>query len=616
MNIPQCYLSMVEEFIGEMRMSINKELLDKIIETAKKNIELSCREGQRFNYCTYSGTYYIGQYYLLANWLGNLHPDFDRDFYRKLLLNSQLSDGSWYQVKDANLSSGELNTTFINYWVLKVLGENVNSPKMEQARQFVLVQGGMEKVNLFTKTLLCLFGEVSWQEIPPIPYILFIKNALIDYRSFAQWIGPHILPFSYLKRLGVKKDMGPLYSIKELSLKSETWSHEISKKPLPFIDDFIVEKILAEQSSVGSLGGYTHSTLFALTVLEHFSQHSNKFHGKIQAFKKLAETYLWEMYLNPQGSPYAGSTCDGHYWDSIFCAQALVEADGNQEIIKNVASYIAQVQTAEGGVPFGRGFEKAPDVDDTVEAMLLWKATGEHTHESKLAQEWLIKRQNTDGGWGAFGHNNNEKLILKLHSKKFLDTAELFDYSSADCTGNILEALSYMGLNQNNSITIKNGVKYLLQTQHKSGAWLGRWGINYLFGTYVATVGLLKAGKKPEDPQLKKAIHWMISKQNPDGGFGESTLSYLNENWMGKGISTHTQTAWVLIALIDAGMSSSPVVEKGIEFLLKDFSLHQKFEDASVIGTGHPRNVYLQYPSYAACFPLLALCRYRKSLEA
>lgn len=595
-------------------MSINFDELNDVILKARTNIENSCLDGQSFNYFTYSGTFYISHYYLIAKWLGNLHPDFDSNKYSELLLSSQLPDGSWHQVKDANLAYGELNTTFLNYWVLKIMKVDINSEPMERARDFILVSGGSEKVNLFTKILLCLFGEASWKDVPQIPYLLFVQNKFLDYRSFGQWIGPHIVSFSYLRRLKVKKDMGEGYSVRELNKKNPI-KIEKNIAPLPFYDDFMIDKILKDQSESGALGGYTHSTLFALVVLDYHSKHSKKFKAEIQNFKDLAGPYIWKMYLDPAGSPYAGSTCDGHYWDSIFCAQALVASEGNQEIIENVAKYISKVQTVEGGVPFGIGFEDAPDVDDTVEAMLLWTSLKGYSSNVELAKSWLINRQNENGGWGAFGHNNNEKLILKLPLKEVLNTTELFDYSSADCTGNILEALSYFGLTKDNSITMQKGVEFLKKNQTKSGAWLGRWSINYLFGTYVSVVGLLHAGCEANDPVVSKALNWMASKQNPDGGFGETTRSYHDEKLAGMGVSTPTQTAWALLAFLEAGMQETVVVKRAIDYLIEEFGVKNKFEDQSVIGTGHPRNVYLQYPSYAACFPVLALCQYRKLLR-
>ena len=221
--------------------------------------------------------------------------------------------------------------------------------------------------------------------------------------------------------------------------------------------------------------------------------------------------------------------------------------------------------------------------------------------------------QNKDGGWAAFSKNNNGHFILNLFIKPFTDAVDFFDESSPDVTGHTLEALGQLGWKKNQSYYVINrAIEYLMNSQDsKTGAWTGRWGVNYIYGTSAVLIGLMSVGEPAGKDYVKKAVKWLKSVQNKeDGGFGESTQSYTNREWLGRGVSTPSQTAWALMALIAVGEAKSETAKKAADFLVESFEKAGKWEDLSTVGTGHPGIVYMEYPSYPFIFPLIALSRY------
>jgi squalene-hopene/tetraprenyl-beta-curcumene cyclase len=319
-----------------------------------------------------------------------------------------------------------------------------------------------------------------------------------------------------------------------------------------------------------------------------------------------------ELYFKYEAGAYKGALMDGHYWDTILVANNLIESGIPKERMEKAAEYIASSQQHNGGFPYGKDFEYAPDLDDTAEALLLlshWKE--KYGPQINKSLEWIKSKQNSNGGWAAFEKDIEGNYLLRKLTKKYQDSVDLFDSSCADVTGHMLEALGSLNLTARNCEAVAKAVQYLKNTQDSArGIWFGRWGISYLYGTSAAIAGLLKAGEHPQDPYIKKALHWMMSKQNPDGGFGETTESYQNPRLAGIGVSTPSHTSWVLIALVSAGLASSSCAKRAAQYLQKEFRRNGKWIDSSVVGTGHPGLLYMNYPAYPYVFPLLAISMY------
>jgi squalene-hopene/tetraprenyl-beta-curcumene cyclase len=281
------------------------------------------------------------------------------------------------------------------------------------------------------------------------------------------------------------------------------------------------------------------------------------------------------------------------------------------------AENLYNLQTAEGGFPYGRDFEEYPDVDDTSRALVFLEKMARFTKRTGAADsrkkglQWLLNRQNSDGGWGAFDKNNVGSRMAKLFTRDLSDSVDLFDESTADNTGHVLAALGAYGMTLGSSGAVTRATRFLRRAQDPgTGLWEGRWGINTLYGTTQAGTGLLRAGESPQAPYLQKAARTLMSFQNADGGFGESTLSYVDDGHRGRGASTPTQTAWVLEFLAQMGLQNSVTVPKAVNYLLETRDESESWRDGSVVGTGHPGILYMEYPAYPKTFPVMALANY------
>lgn len=272
-------------------------------------------------------------------------------------------------------------------------------------------------------------------------------------------------------------------------------------------------------------------------------------------------------------------------------------------------------QTSDGAFPFGFDFFDYPDCDQTSESLIALKHMKARPEVLRRTAHWLLGMQNKDGGWGAFDKDNNENFVLGHFVRAFSDSADLFDESSADVTAHVLESLGEVGLTIRNSQAIRRGVAYLKKSQNKEGLWQGRWGINAIYGTGQALTALMKVGVSKREVFIQKAILKLMRHQNADGGFGESPMSYKDDAYVLRGVSTPTQTAWFLSALVATGHGDSKKASRAVQYLLEKFDDSTGWRDGSVVGTGHPGVLMIQYPSYAHAFSLMALADYLNALQ-
>jgi squalene-hopene/tetraprenyl-beta-curcumene cyclase len=543
----------------------------------------------------------------------------------RILLETQLPDGSWRQARDPALPSGEINATVLNYAALKFFSNAISSanvqPAMATARRFILAAGGIDSTNQFTKTFLALFGLRGWAEISEIPYLIFLDALPLNYRQFSQWVIPHLIPMAYLRHNRVSRKIrgtfGPEFDLSELYAGPAWQPSEKEPEPSAWYDGFMVRKILRQQRTHGSWGGYTVSTLFSVAVLDHFYRKHPGRSPTIPGAIKRGLEFVDPLYFDHGKGNYLGCLMDGGVWDTILAAQALAQAGETSEPLVLAAGHLYETQTAEGGFPYGRDFEQYPDVDDTSRALVFLEKMAPFTRRTGAAEsrqqglQWLLKRQNSDGGWGAFDQDNVGSRMVKLFTKDLTDSVELFDGSSADNTGHVLAGLGAFGLTAAHSPSVRRAVRFLRKSQDlATGLWEGRWGINTLYGTTQAGTGLLRAGESPQSPYLLRAASTLMGFQNPDGGFGESTLSYLDDGHRGRGTSTPTQTAWVLEFLCAMGLQAVAAVSRAVNYLLETRSESESWQDGSVVGTGHPGILYVEYPVYPKVFPVMALASY------
>ncbi len=225
------------------------------------------------------------------------------------------------------------------------------------------------------------------------------------------------------------------------------------------------------------------------------------------------------------------------------------------------------------------------------------------------AEAWMLAMQNRDGGWGAFDRDNDARFLCHV---PFADHNAMIDPSTPDLTARVLEALACLGHRLGHR-AVDRAVAYLRRTQEADGSWYGRWGVNYIYGTWQAIAGLRAAGVAADDACIVRAANWLLAWQQPCGGWGESPETYDRPHLRGQGRPTASQTAWALLGLIEAGQARHPAVQRGIEYLLRTQAADGTWPEEAFTGTGFPRVFYLRYHLYPLYFPLMALARWEES---
>jgi squalene-hopene/tetraprenyl-beta-curcumene cyclase len=321
--------------------------------------------------------------------------------------------------------------------------------------------------------------------------------------------------------------------------------------------------------------------------------------------------------------------CFSPVWDTAIAAYALGETGLDvKQPLRRVADWLLHKEVRRKGdwskkrpkvEPSGWAFEFNnefyPDVDDTAMVVLAFK----HAHASDVAAQqaclkravnWMFAMQGKDGGWAAFDVDNDWKVLSHV---PFADHNAMLDPSCPDITGRVLEALISAGVPRTHD-AVQRGVEYLLRTQEADGSWYGRWGVDYIYGTFLALRGLRAAGMSENEPSIQQALEFIRAYQNVDGGWGETCASY-DESRFVQGASTPSQTAWAILALLAGGDMRSESLYNGLDYLLRTQRPDGTWDEELCTGTGFPRVFYLCYTEYRNMFPLLALSTYQKQAD-
>ncbi len=323
--------------------------------------------------------------------------------------------------------------------------------------------------------------------------------------------------------------------------------------------------------------------------------------------------------------------CESPVWDTCLALNAVTETDLSLEDprVMGAVEWLFRHQVFEkgdwserasnllgGGWAFQYENNKYPDIDDT--SMVLMALLRVGAHENPLMRErvdnavdWILGMQNPDGGWAAFDIDNNAEYLNKI---PFADHGALVDPSTADLTARCIEMLAMLG-HDRNFPPIKNGLEFLKLSQEVDGSWYGRWGVNYVYGTWSVLAAIGAIGEEREKAYVQKALRWLEGAQNEDGGWGESCNSYDDRSMAGVGVSTPSQTAWALLGLMAASAADSSYVKRGIEYLVRNQKLDGGWDEEMYTGTGFPRVFYLRYHGYRHYFPLWALANYQRLLS-
>lgn len=587
------------------------------------------------------------EYIMLQHFMGTVDHDKEERL-TDYILSKQLGDGSWPLYEGG---PGNISATVKAYLALKLKGEDANSAFMQKARKWVLEHGGAENVNVFTRITLATFGQLPWQTIPAMlaEIILLPKWWIFNLSKVSYWSRCVIIPLLILFDRRPVHQLEPKQGVRELFIGNPMEMKHLDKYSrgewiknfFIFTDRCIkiaeplvpgwVRKIsvrkceswmrdhMRGEGGIGAIFPAMANAVMALKVLGSDSKDPDIVRG-VKAIEELLIEDGDQLYAQPCVSPI---------WDTCLSISALSEAGlpENHPALKPAIDWLFDKQIFTrgdwsdkapdlegGGWAFQFENDFYPDVDDTSMVVMALLRAGVHNNPDKrkrIAQavNWTIGMQNSDGGWGAFDIDNHYEYLNNI---PFADHGALVDPSTPDLTGRCIEMLAMLGYDRDFP-PIARALNHLQATQEENGSWYGRWGVNYIYGTWAVLVGLGALGEDPNQTYIRKAIEWLKSIQNSDGGWGEGCESYDDTTLHGKGESTASQTAWALLALLTIGEEPhSDCIERGIHYLLRNYENHAGWKEESFTGTGFPRVFYLRYHGYSHFFPLWALGVYQQ----
>ncbi len=541
----------------------------------------------------------------------------------------QQCDGSWRMYFGA---PGDLSTTIECYFALKLAGDLPDAPHMAKARAFIIERGGITRARVFTKIWLALFGQWDWKATPSMPpeVMLLPKWAPFNIYRFASWARATIVPMTVILTLKPTRPPGPGAELDELRTPG-SGSRTVTRfkpNPLSVQGGFLLmdralrfwaglrvvpgrkralraaaDWIVSHQECDGSWGGIQPPwvySLIALNVLGHRIDDPVLAKG-LDGFRN-----EWSLPSH-DGGALRVQACLSPAWDTALAMRGLLDSgmSPGHPSIQRAAEWllrkevrargdwaVRRPQLEPSGWAFGFDNVNYPDVDDSsviVTNLALTNLTDRASDAAKEATikravDWLTGMQSSNGGWAAFDYNNHNRSLTKI---PFADFGEVLDPPSADITAHMLEMYGVLGYSKWHP-AVSRGLRYLWQQQEPDGAWFGRWGVNYLYGTGAVLPALEAFGVDMGQPAVRSAVQWLADHQNPDGGWGETCASYVDPTLRGRGDSTPSQTSWALIALIAAGETAGEPVARGIEFLLETQQPDGTWDEPQFTGCGFP----------------------------
>ena len=552
------------------------------------------------------------------------------------ILDSQRPDGGWNIYEPGQ---SEINASVRAYSMLKMAGMDIEDPRMKKARELIMKMGGIQACNSYTKLNFSLFNLFPRKYCPTIPPEIMIIPGNLLY-EMSSWTRTIIVPLSIVQATGkTRKTPGNLnveelfHSHRKLALhrkdrianlfiKADTlfkrWERQTVNKSIRSYAIHTAETwMLSRLHFSDGLGAIYPSMMYSIMAMDAlgYERDHPDLEQAINQFDDLMLEGEETMIFQPCKSPV---------WDTAIATFALGELGGADEArMSAAADWLLDREIRRKGdwsakrpnlTPSGWVFEYSnefyPDIDDTAMVLLalLHARAGDPEKQARAerrAVNWILGMQSSDGGWAAFDVDNNWKILNKI---PFADHNAMLDPTCPDITGRVLESLCRRGFKHTDE-PISRGIGFLLKTQETNGSWFGRWGVNYVYGTFLAIRGLMSTGA----PQVKDAVNrgsrWLREVQNTDGGWGESCLGYDTQRFE-RTESTPSQTAWALMGLIAAGEIYSRAVERGVLWLREHQLPDGTWEESVTTGTGFPRVFYIHYHLYKDYFPILALGTY------
>ncbi|MBA3896922.1 MAG: squalene--hopene cyclase [Sphingomonadaceae bacterium] len=586
------------------------------------------------------------EYVLLKHYLGEPRNAVLEAKIGRYLRRIQANHGGWPLFHGGAF---DVSASAKAYFALKMIGNDIGAPHMERARAAILAAGGAEAVNVFTRIQLALFAAGPWRTVPtlPVELILLPRWFPIHLSKMSYWARTVIVPLLVLAALrpvarnpsGVRVD--ELFTGKPAPLSSKAanakrlwqaffggldrvlkaveplWPKRRRRHAIEACVAFVTERLNGEDG-LGAIYPAMANSVMMFDCLGYAEDHPHRAIAR-RSVEKLLVVGEDEAYCQPCVSPV---------WDTALAAHAMMEAggEGNERRADAALAWLKPLQVLDvkgdwagerpevrpGGWPFQYRNADYPDLDDTaVVVMAMERAKGRtgETCDEAIARgvEWTAGLQSRDGGWGAFDADNSHHYLNNI---PFADHGALLDPPTTDVTARCVSMLAQLG--ETDTSRMKAALAFLEKEQEADGSWFGRWGVNYIYGTWSALCALNAAGVASDAQMVRKAIDWLISIQNADSGWGEDCASYaLDYRGYAAAPSTASQTAWALLGLMAAGEIGHPAVERGVRHLIATQDERGLWGQDAYTGGGFPRVFYLRYHGYPAYFPLWAVARYR-----
>jgi squalene-hopene/tetraprenyl-beta-curcumene cyclase len=568
------------------------------------------------------------EHVLLLSFLG-LPLDSIRSGAIQHILGGQRADGSWAQYHDG---PADLSTTIEAYAALKVLGVDPANDAMARALRVIHRMGGVAHARVFTKIWLALFGQYPWAGVPSMPpeLVHFPLWAPLNLYDFACWargtIAPLLIVISRRPVRPLGAELGELVVPGTEPLLTRVpgsglfwWLERLQKlyERLPLQPGRarsrrkLVSWIVERQEADGGWGGIQPPWVYSLIALhlEGMPLDHPVMRKGIQGLDGFA--------LEDEGG-WRFQACMSPVWDTAWAVLALRQAGVPREDprLQRAVRWLLEEQITAGGdwqmkcrgvECGGWAFEfendSYPDIDDAavvVLALLAAASPGTADEAIRRAVHWMLAMRSSNGAWAAFDRDNTREIVYRL---PFADFGALLDPPSEDVTAHVLEMLAGLGFDLQEP-NVAGGLAYLRRMQRPGGSWFGRWGVNHVYGTWCV-ISALTALRTGSD-MVKRGTDWLLSVQNPDGGWGESCHSYVDESTAGVGRSTASQTAWAALALQAAGLGEHPTCRAGLDFL-RERQVDGTWDEPEHTGTGFPRDFYINYHLYRHVFPTMAL---------
>jgi squalene-hopene/tetraprenyl-beta-curcumene cyclase len=595
------------------------------------------------------------EYIFLNRFLGVSEPEHEAELAEYIRSVQSDSHGGWPLFHGGKFN---MSCSVKAYYALKMVGDSAEAAHMVRAREAILANGGAETSNVFTRYSLAIFGQLPWRGVPAMPVELMLMPQWfpVNIWRFSYWSRTVIAPLLVVAAMrGRARNPGGV-DCRELFVtppeRIRKWHHNPTGKlwgefflaldrvlqPLeahvfPRLPsrqraikaalDFIAPRLNGVDGLGAIFPAMANSVMaFDLIGMDHADPRF------VEALRSVRQLVVEARQRRGERPRYC-QPCVSPVWDTALATHALLEGGlapsdpriraacdwlAERQILDVKGDWAAQAPDLEpGGWAFQYRNDYYPDVDDTaVVGMLLHRVDGARYADSiARAARWIEGMQSANGGWGAFDKDNTADF---LNSIPFADHGALLDPPTVDVTARCISFLCQIGHRASHP-TVRRGIDFLKAEQEEDGSWFGRWGTNYVYGTWSALCALNAAGEDMQAPWIRRTVDWLIARQHPDGGWGEDGATYWPAERNAASVSTASQTAWAVLGLMAAGEVENPAVAKGVNHLVEGRRSGARWAEDQYTAVGFPRVFYLKYHGYSAYFPSWALGRYDRLMR-